>query len=148
MQSKMTNSLTKYSWDPNILALLVVSEILNHICVTLTEKMSNLSATLQFVVFCYCLTYILHTHYVTHKMDISVWIFFKDDWDKCLWFCLGTKPYKGASAAPCRPLLGLYMGKVYWNQIFSFCFSKVPQYDWPPPVQTCLPKFSKCWQFP
>ena len=47
-QSKMTNSLKKYSQAPNTLALLVVTDILNHICVKLKEKMFKLCVTLYF----------------------------------------------------------------------------------------------------
>ena len=35
-----SNSLVKYSQDNNMLAFLVVSENINHICVKLTKKMS------------------------------------------------------------------------------------------------------------
>ena len=54
----MTKSLKKYSQDPNMLALLVVSEILSHICVKSMEKMSNLCATL----LCFCLLLLINIH--------------------------------------------------------------------------------------
>ena len=66
----MTNSLKKYSQDPYILVLLVVSEVLIHICVKSTEKMIQFVLLCTFLVFCYCLKYILRTHNVTHKMGV------------------------------------------------------------------------------
>ena len=52
--------------------ILFVSQILNNIWVKWTQKVFNLCVTLYFFfAFCYYLTYILHTHNMTHKMGIS-----------------------------------------------------------------------------
>ena len=59
----MTESLKKYLWDHNSLAILVVSEILNQICETSTEKMVNMCVVEYFLVYFAIVeyTYYLHT---------------------------------------------------------------------------------------
>ena len=72
----MNGSLNTYPWDSNMVARLVVSEILDNLCEKSTEIRLNLCVTLYFFnSFVIVKHTCIHTHHVTQQMSIFSVVF-------------------------------------------------------------------------